>query len=66
MTMTPPRICPMVNGQNNLTIATEILEFAPWPMVKMNILSSISLPNFRLPILTTRNLDLDNGHGQNF
>ena len=34
-------------------------------MVKMNIWISISLPNFMLTVLSTINLDLDNGHGQN-
>ena len=35
-------------------------------MVKKDILSSISLSNFRLNILTIENLDFGHGHGQNF
>ena len=56
----------MVNGQKILPwqLATDILEFTPWSMVKMDILSSISWFNFRLTILTTRNLDFDISHGQ--
>ena len=48
-----------------LTLASETLGFFLWLMVKMDFLGSISLSNFRLTILTTRNLDFDNGHGQN-
>ena len=41
------------------------MEFSPWSMVKVVILNSIFLSNFRLIILTTIYLDFDNGHGQN-
>ena len=52
-------------GGKALTMATDTLEFAPGLMVKMEILSLISYSNFRSTILTTRNLDFDNSHGQN-
>ena len=55
----------MANSKKNLTLATETLEFLPWSMVKIYFFGSISLSNFRLTILTIRNLDFGNGHGQN-
>ena len=41
MTMTPWNL-PYSQWSKNLTIATDTLEFAPWSMVEMDILSSIS------------------------
>ena len=38
----------MVNGQKNLTMATEILESAPWSMVKMVILWSKLVVKFKV------------------
>ena len=46
-------------------MATNTVEFAPWSMVKMDSLSSISSSHFRLTILAPRNSDFDNGHGKN-
>ena len=54
----------MVDGQK-IDHGHDTREFFPWSMVKMEILSSISLSNFRLIILTAGNFDFDNGNGQN-
>ena len=65
MTMTPWNL---THGQwsKNLTMATDILESAPWSMVKMVVLwSSFRWLNQWLTILTIGNLLFGHGHGQN-
>ena len=58
----------LAHGQwsKNLTMTIEILEFAPWSMVKYGIFRSNLWQEFRCTILTMENLDFCHDHGQNF
>ena len=57
----------LTHGQwsKNLTMATDILESAPWSMVKMVILWLNLWLNERFTILTIGNLYFGHGHGRN-
>ena len=68
MTMTPWN---STHGQwsKNLTKATDILESAPWSMIKMVILWSnfvVRSTVYHFAILTIENLYFVHGHGQSW